>query len=78
MYSPIQDVDDFVYSSEQIWRNVALHHLLTNRSSVSSGFVSYKHAAFDINQMLLVDYSDVFISCLNSHSDGTHSLQSIH
>ncbi len=23
---------------------------------------------------LLVDYSDVFISCLDSHSDGTHSL----
>ncbi len=27
---------------------------------------------------LLVDYSDVFISCLGSHSDGTHSLQRIH
>ncbi len=27
---------------------------------------------------LLVDYCDVFISCLNSHSDGTHSLQKIH
>ncbi len=27
---------------------------------------------------LLVDYSDVFISCLDSHSDGTHSLQGIH
>ncbi len=27
---------------------------------------------------LLVDYCDVFISCLDSHSDGTHSLQSIH
>ncbi len=24
---------------------------------------------------LLVDYYGVFISCLNSHSDGTHSLQ---
>ncbi len=24
---------------------------------------------------LLVDYCDVFISCLDSHSDGTHSLQ---
>ncbi len=22
-----------------------------------------------------VDYCDVFISCLDSHSDGTHSLQ---
>ncbi len=27
---------------------------------------------------LLVDYCDVFISCLGSHSDGTHSLQKIH
>ncbi len=27
---------------------------------------------------LLVDYWDVFISCLDSHSDGTHSLQRIH
>ncbi len=27
---------------------------------------------------LLVDYCDVFISCLDSHSDGTHSLQWIH
>ncbi len=25
-----------------------------------------------------VDYCDVFISCLKSHSDGTHSLQRIH
>ncbi len=27
---------------------------------------------------LLVNYCDVFISCLDSHSDGTHSLQMIH
>ncbi len=27
---------------------------------------------------LFVDYCNVFISCLNSHSDGTHSLQRIH
>ncbi len=26
----------------------------------------------------LVDYCDVFISCLDSHSDGTHSLQRIY
>ncbi len=26
----IQEVYTFVFSSEQIWRNVALHHLLTN------------------------------------------------
>ncbi len=27
---------------------------------------------------LLVDYCDVFISCFDSYSDGTHSLQRIH
>ncbi len=27
---------------------------------------------------LLVDYCDVFISCLDSHSNGTHSLQRVH
>ncbi len=27
---------------------------------------------------LLVHYCDVFITCLGSHSDGTHSLQRIH
>ncbi len=26
----------------------------------------------------VMDYCDVFIRCLNSHSDGTHSLQKIH
>ncbi len=31
----IRDVDEFVSSCEQIWRNVALHHLLTNVSSTA-------------------------------------------
>ncbi len=31
----------------------------------------------DIDWWIRVDYC-VFISCLDSHSDGTHSLQSIH
>ncbi len=44
-----------------------------------AGFVSYKHAAFHSSRDELmnwsdVDYCDVFISCLESHSDGTHSL----
>ncbi len=51
-----------------------------------SRFVSYKHAAFDFTRLigLLIglqddmDYCDVFISCLDSHSDGTHSLQPLH
>ncbi len=46
-------------------------------------FISYKHAAFHFHLIdspcrLLVVYCDVFISCLDSHSDGTHSLQRIH
>ncbi len=36
-YIYIQDIDEFVSSSEQIWRNVALHHLLTNGSSAVNG-----------------------------------------
>ncbi len=33
----IQEVDEFVSSSEQIWKNIALHHLLTNGSSAVNG-----------------------------------------
>ncbi len=33
----IQDVDEFVSLSEQIWRNWALHHLFTNGSSAVNG-----------------------------------------
>ncbi len=33
----IQNIDEFVSSSEQIWRNVALHHLLIDRSSAVNG-----------------------------------------
>ncbi len=33
----IQDVDGFVSSSEQILRNLALHHLLINGSSAVNG-----------------------------------------
>ncbi len=33
----IRDVDEFVSSSEQIWRNVALHHLLSSGSSAVNG-----------------------------------------
>ncbi len=47
-------------------------------------FVHYKRS-FSLHKLLidvltgcLVDYCDVFISCLDSHSDGTHTLQRIH
>ncbi len=40
----------------------------------NNGFISYKYADFHFSRRII----DVFISCLDSHSDGTHSLQSIH
>ncbi len=36
-FNYIQDIDEFVSSSEQIWRNVALYHLFTNGSSAVNG-----------------------------------------
>ncbi len=44
---------------------------------------THPRAAFVLSRYLLmdwsgVDYCDAFISCLDSGSDGTHSLQSIH
>ncbi len=52
---------------------------------LKDGFVSYKHISLHKTLIdglessgLLVNYCDVFISCLDSHSDGTHSLQRIH
>ncbi len=33
----IQHVDEIICSCEQIWRNVALHDLLTNESSAVNG-----------------------------------------
>ncbi len=52
------------------------------KKCINDGFV----AAFGFTMLidglewcgLFVDYCDVLISCLDSHSDGTHSLQRIH
>ncbi len=50
-------------------------------------FLNTLFTAFHLRRHSLIDWScvdlimghcDVFISCLDSHSDGTHSLQSIH
>ncbi len=51
---------------------------ITNTQLLSSQDVNVWTGVAWILVELLVDYYDVFISCLNSHSDGTHSLQSIH
>ncbi len=59
-------------------------HFFTG-GSVIMDHIWVKNILMDLFQLcllewcgLLVDYCDVFISCLDSHSDGTHSLQSIH
>ncbi len=40
---------------------------------------THPQAIQDVDESgLLVDYCDDFISCFDSHSDGTHSLQRIH
>ncbi len=69
-----------IFSLEKHYYRLSTH-LLVERSSLklkhlNDGFVSYKHASFHFcYAVLLVNYCDVFISCLDSHSDGTHSLQ---
>ncbi len=70
-------IKDLYFSLKQ-WLKVKKH--------VNDGFVSYKHSICLLKMLtdglewcgLFVDYCDVFISCLDSHSDGTHSLQRIH
>ncbi len=53
------------------------------KKHLNDGFISYKQAAFHFTGCLtngldccglLADYFDVFMNCLGSHSDGTHSL----
>ncbi len=59
--------------------------MLLIEEAVYNGFVYYKHAAFCFTVHSLLDWHRVdyfwiivifFISCLDSRSDGTHSLQS--
>ncbi len=54
--------------------NTLMHLLLANTQ-----LFALQDVYFTIMERcgLLVDYCDVFISCLDSHSDGTHSLQRI-
>ncbi len=55
----------------------SVHNIAFSRTSekVASSESGVKYA--QIKYCLLVDHANVFISCLNSHSDGTHSLQRI-
>ncbi len=61
----IQDIDEFVSSQEQIWRNVALHYLLTKGSSAVNGCrqnessntaFDKKHYNISNTQLLSINY----------------------
>ncbi len=72
----IQDADQFVCL---IRTNIALHHLLTNGSSAGCIFPLQKTLTDGLELCgLHIDNCGVFISCLGSHSDGTHSLKMIY
>ncbi len=45
----IQDENEFVSSSERIWRNLALHKLLTNGSSAVNGAIRIRVQTADKN-----------------------------
>ncbi len=52
--------------------------LSTGKSTFMDRWLIFKKKWFKFKMMwcwLFVDYCDIFFSCLNSHSDGTHSLQ---
>ncbi len=74
-----QDVDEFVSSSDlEKCRITSLaHQWILCSEWVPSEWESQKIISSK-SGVLLVDYCDVFISCLDSHADGTHSLQRIH
>ncbi len=51
-------VDEFVSSSEQIWRNLAWHQLLTNGSSAVRG---QRLMDFFTRGSIIMDYEPVFL-----------------
>ncbi len=66
-----------LYSSHR--KTVSSSVCLSEGAPITKG-AGLTERSIDILEMcgLLVDHFDVFISCLDSHSDGTHSLQRIH
>ncbi len=64
-----------------LWIHVLARNKGLKFKSLKDGFVSYKHAASHVTDGLVWITCGLLwciISCLDSHSDGTHSLQSIH
>ncbi len=55
----IQDVDEFVSSSKQISRNLALHHLLTNGSSAVNGCRQKRVQTSDENNTIIHNMTPV-------------------
>ncbi len=61
--------DDFCFTEDGLKLNLLQTHICRLHKTLIDGL--------DLCR-LLEDYCDVLISCLDSHSDGTHSLQRIH
>ncbi len=71
-------------TSHLVWIRREIKHVLKLKV-INDGLVCNKHAVFaseDVHLLtevvLIMDYCDVFISCLDSNSGGTHSQQRIH
>ncbi len=64
--------------------NFELPQSIVHNNASSSEYKLYSHMNMHLSlrktltDWCSVDYCDVFISCLDSHSDGTHSLQRIY
>ncbi len=66
--------EDSYFTQKQVKNTLMINLFLTNTQ-----LLLYKMLTDGLEWCgLLVGYCDVFISCLDSHSDGTHSLQRIH
>ncbi len=63
----------------QYWYLLRKSHLVWIRRKICKGHAPFTAKTVqNISKQTSRDYCDVFISCLDSHSDGTHSLQRIH
>ncbi len=71
-------IEDSYFSRKQQFeaKNVLMVLFLTNTQLFTSQDVNWWPGLEWCG--LLVDYCDAFLSCLDSHSDGAHSLQRIH
>ncbi len=66
---------DFLLEEALLWIDILAICDGLNLKCPKDGFVSYKHS---FHKASTGGSCDVFIRCLDTHSDGTHSLQRIH